>query len=39
LPVPPLEEIAQDPYEIFFPKEITQEEFEQIWKETVGDAR
>jgi hypothetical protein len=39
LPVPPLEKIAQDPYEIFFPKEITKEEFEQIWKETVGDAR
>jgi hypothetical protein len=35
VPVPPLDEIAQDPYEIFFPKEITKDEFEKIWNEKV----
>lgn len=35
LPIPSLEEIAQDPYEIFFPKEITKEEFEKVWSEIV----
>jgi hypothetical protein len=35
MPVPELEEIKNDSYEKFIPKEITKKEFEEIWYKYV----